>query len=422
MLDLKAIRQNPEEFKKSLSRKNVDSQVIDHLLSADESRRTLLQKVESLKQQQNKVSKEIANLSGEEKNKTLAEMKTIADERKNLQTQLDEAEKTVKEILESLPNPPHPEAPDGKDDTDNVVVSTWGEKPDFDFEPKEHWEIAENLDLLDTERSAKVSGSRFYYLRNELAILQRTLIFWAFMEVQKKGFSPTIPPFMTRASAIKGTGYFDRDENYCVNPGEDDLYLIGTSEVPMASFYADEILDEADLPQKFVAYSPCFRKEAGSYGKDTKGIFRVHQFEKVEMVVFCTPEDSSKMHELLRSVEEELLQKLEIPYQVVNVCTGDLGGSAIKKYDLEAWLPGQGQFREMTSTSICTDYQSRRLKTRIRRKDGSLVHAHTLNGTAVSSRPLVAILENFQQADGSVLIPKALQALCGFDKIVGKKK
>ena len=246
---------------------------------------------------------------------------------------------------------------------------------------------------------------------------QMSLMNWAFLEVSKKGFSPTIPPFLTKKEAIYGTGYLDKDENYVVNPGEDDLYLIGTSEVPMSSFYAGEILEEDVLPKRFCAYSPCFRREAGSYGKDTKGILRVHQFEKIEMVVFCKPEDSEQIHEELREVEEMLLQALGIPYQVVDVCCGDLGNSAIKKYDLEAWLPGQNKYREMTSTSICTDFQSRRLNTRIRRKDGSLEHAHILNGTAVASRPLIAILENFQNKDGSVDVPEVLVPFCGFSKI-----
>ncbi len=417
MLDIKAIRENPEEFKKSLARKFVDSKLIDEVLAADKKRRILIGKTDELKAKQNEVSKQIPQLSGEEKEKVLADMKVIAEERKSLDAELNEVGVIMQKILESLPMPPHEKAPDGKDDSENVLVSKWGEKPDFGFEPKEHWELGEALGIIDTERSAKVSGARFYYLRDELALLQRALIFWAFTEVSKKGFSATIPPFLTRANAIYGTGYLDKAENYVINPGEDDLYLIGTSEVPMTSYYADEILEEADLPKKFVAYSPCFRREAGSYGKDTKGIFRVHQFEKVEMVIFCAPEDAEKMHETIREIEEELLQKLGIHYQVVNVCCGDLGNSAAKKYDLEAWLPGQGQYREMTSTSICNDFQSRRLKTRIRRKDGSLIYATTLNGTAVSSRPLVAILENFQNEDGSVDIPEILRPLCGFDKI-----
>ena len=420
MLDLKAIRQNPEAFKTSLTRKGVDVSQIDTLLVLDESKREFLQKVEALKQKQNQVSKEMPKLSGAEKEKVLAEMKAIADEKKVLEADLEKVEGDVQKILESLPNPPHPEAPDGKDDSENRVLRKWGEIRNFDFKPKEHWEIAEALELLDTERSAKISGSRFFFLRNELALLQMALMNWAFLEVSKKGFSPTIPPFLTRKEAIYGTGYLDRDENYVINPGEDDLYLIGTSEVPMSSFYAGEILEEAQMPRKFCAYSPCFRREAGSYGKDMKGILRVHQFEKIEMVIFCTPEQSSAIHEEIREIEEDLLQKLGIPYQVVDVCCGDLGNSAVKKYDLEAWLPGQDKYREMTSTSICTDFQSRRLNTRIRRKDGELVHAHILNGTAVSSRPLIAILENFQNADGSVDVPEVLVPFCGFRKIEAK--
>ncbi len=419
MLDLKAIRENPEEFKTSLARKGVDGEEIDKLLKSDESRRNLLQKTESLAQKQNEVSKKIPSLSGDEKATVLAEMKGISDEKKKLEGDLEKAEMEVQGVLEALPNPPHPEAPDGKDDEENVVLRKEGTIRDFGFEPKEHWEIAENLGILDIERSAKVSGARFYYLRNELALLQMALMNWAFLEVNKRGFSATIPPFLTRKEAIYGTGFLDKDENYIVNPGEDDLYLIGTSEVPMTSFYADEILDEADLPQKFGAYSPCFRKEAGTYGKDMKGILRVHQFEKIEMVVFCKPEDSVAMHEELREMEEDLLQQLGIPYQVVNVCCGDLGNSATKKYDLEAWLPGQNKYREMTSTSICTDFQSRRLNMRVRRADGKVEPLHTLNGTAVSSRPLIAILENFQNADGSVDIPEVLRPFCGFAKIGG---
>lgn len=420
MLDIKAIRQNPDEFKTKLARKGVDASKIDLLLELDEQHREVQQTVEALAAKQNEVSKKIPQLSGDEKAQLLGEMKVISQEKKDAEKTLHDAKNSFDAVLLSLPNPPHDSAPDGKDDEENVVVEKWGEKPVFDFEPKEHWELAEALDILDTERSAKVSGSRFYYMKNELAVLQRALIFWAFQEVQKKGFTPIIPPFMTRKDAIQGTGFFDKDENYCVNPGEDDLYLIGTSEVPMTSYHANEILDEEKIPEKFVSYSPCFRREAGTYGKDSKGIFRVHQFEKVEMVIFCTPEQSEKMHEDIRMIEEELLQKLGIHYQLVNVCCGDLGNSAAKKYDLEAWLPGQGKYREMTSTSICTDFQTRRLKTRIRRKDGTIVHAHTLNGTAVSSRPLVAILENYQQADGSVKIPECLQPFCGFSEIKPK--
>jgi seryl-tRNA synthetase len=420
MLDLKAIRQNPEEFTKRLARKGVSSSAITELLEADERRRSLQVQVDELKSQQNEASKKIPQLSGKEKNELLESMKLIAEKKKTLEQEQVSAEEAVEVILKKLPNPPHDSAPDGKSDEENQVLRTVGEKPQFDFSVRDHAEIAETLDLLDTERSAKVSGARFYYMKNELAILQRALIFWAFTEVQKKGFTPMIPPFLTKQRAIEGTGYFAHDENYRVNPGEDDLFLIGTSEVPMVSYHADDVLDLSQ-PKMYVSYSPCFRREAGSYGKDTSGIFRVHQFEKVEMVIFCKPEDTERLHELIREVEEELLQKLELPYQVVNVCCGDLGISAAKKYDLEAWLPHQEKYREMTSTSICTDFQSRRLNIRYRDDEGKMQFAHILNGTAVSSRPLVGILENFQQKDGSVIVPKALRALCGFDRIMMKK-
>lgn len=417
MLDLKAIRQNPEDFKTRLARKGVPPNVINDLLSADEAKRELQAKTESLKAQQNEASKSIAQLDGAEKEKALADMKQISDQRKGLEADLEKASAVVDELMLSLPNPPRPEVPDGKDDEENQVARHEGEKPNFDFAPKEHWELAEALDLLDMEQAAKVSGSRFYYLKNELAILQQALMMWAFREVWVKGFSPTIPPFMTRKEAIQGTGFFDRDENYCVNPGEDDLYLIGTSEVPMVSIHADQVIDLSEGPKRYAAYSPCFRREAGSYGKDTKGILRVHQFEKIEMVIFCKPEDAVAMHEELRTIEEAILQTLGIHYQVVDICCGDLGVSASKKYDLEAWLPGQGAYREMTSTSICDDFQTRRLNTRYKDADGKLQYAHALNGTAVSSRPLIAILENFQNADGSIDIPEVLWPYTGFKKI-----
>jgi len=420
MLDIKAIRENPQAFQKALSRKGAGSKCVAEILKLDEEKRTLQQTIESCSARQNEASKRIPSLTGKEKEKVLAEMKIISEEKKKSAEAAEKAETLLQQALEALPNPPLPSTPDGKSDKDNVVVRKEGKIKKFDFTPREHWEVAEKLNLLDTERSAKVSGARFYYLKNELAILQQALMFWALQEVAKKGYSPTIPPFLTRKQAIYGTGYLAKDENYVINPGEDDLYLIGTSEVPMVSFHADEILEEANMPEKFVSYSPCFRREAGSYGKDTKGIFRVHQFEKIEMVVFCLPEQGEKIHEELLALEEHLLKSLEIPYQVVNVCAGDLGLSAAKKYDLEAWLPGQNAYRELTSTSNCTDFQSRRLNIRIRRKNGEVVHAHILNGTAVSSRPLIAILENFQNKDGSVDIPKVLQGLCGFKRIVRK--
>ncbi len=412
MLDLAAIRKNPEEFKKNLARKGVKNERIDAVLQIDKEKRELQGQVEALSAQQNAASKEIPNLEGEAKTQALAKMKTISDDKKLLSEKLVALEKDLKEKLERLPNPPHQDSPDGKSDEENIVLRFEGVKPTFGFEPREHWRIGEICEVIDTERSARVSGARFYYLREELATLQRALMHWAFLEISKKGYSPTIPPFMTRREAIYGTGYLAKDENYVVNPGEDDLYLIGTSEVPMVSYHAGEVLDLSS-PKKYVSYSPCFRREAGSYGKDTKGIFRVHQFEKVEMVVFCKPEDSDKIHAEILELEEHLLRELGIPYNVVDVCCGDLGSSATKKYDLEAWLPGQGQFREMTSTSICTDFQSRRLNIKYKDENGKNHFAHVLNGTAVSSRPLVAIMENFQTADGGFTIPEVLVPYCG---------
>ena len=420
MLDLKAIRENPEEFKRKLERKSVSPSIIDDLLVADKESLALNKKAEELKAEQNKASKLIPTLKGDEKNAILAEMKEISSAQKIAQEQATEASAKVRSILEALPNPPRDEVPFGKDDAENKVLRTVGEKPNFSFTPKEHWEIAEENNLLDMEQAAKVSGSRFYYLKNELALLQQALMMWAFRKVSDNGFSPTIPPFMTRKEAIYGTGYLEKGENYIVNPGEDDLYLIGTSEVPMVSIHAGQVIDLDNGPLQYAAYSPCFRREAGSYGKDTKGILRVHQFEKIEMVVFCKPEQATEIHEKIRNIEEEILQDLNIPYQVMDICTGDLGCSASKKYDLEAWLPGQGQYREMTSTSIADDYQTRRLNIRYKDENGKLQYACALNGTAVSSRPLIAILENFQNEDGSVDIPECLQMYCGFSKIEAK--
>ena len=418
MLDLKDLRACPDFYVAGLQRKGVAGQnLIPKLLEQDQRYRTALQELESLSAEQNKASQLIPQLSAEKKEPALQQLKELSNAKKKAEKQAQAAQKARDEIWHALPNLPDKEAPDGRTDQDNVVLKKVGKIREFDFTPLEHWELAERLDLLDTERSAKVSGARFYYLKNQLAILQQALMMWGFQQVAKKGFTPIIPPFMTRKEAIFGTGFLDHDQNYIVNPEDEALYLIGTSEVPVTSYFSQETLNEKDLPKKFVAYSPCFRREAGTYGKDMKGIFRVHQFEKIEMVIFCSPQDSVKMHEQLREVEEELLQALEIPYQLVNVCCGDLGNSATKKYDLEAWLPGQKAYREMTSTSICTDWQTRRIGTRIKMSDGSTVHAHTLNGTAVSSRPLVAILENGQQADGSIEIPEVLRPWCGFDKI-----
>ncbi len=423
MLDLKAIRENPRFYEEQLGRKGVSSHTVKEVLGLDEKKRHLIQEIESAKSRQNEASKRIPTLSGKEKEDVLAEMKSLSDGKKSAEEELEKVSVDLKSLLETLPNPPHDSAPDGKSEEENVVIRKVGEIPKFDFQPKEHSELGEALGILDMERASKIAGARFYFLQGELAMLQMALMNWAFQKIQKRGFLPMIPPFLVRKEAMWGTGFLSgagSNEIYHVNPGEDDLYLIGTSEVPLTAYYTDEILPEEKLPVKFMGYSPCFRREAGSYGKDTKGILRVHQFEKIEMVILCRPEETPEMHELIRESEEELLQELGIPYQVVNVCCGDLGNSAAKKYDLEAWLPGQEKYREMTSTSICTDFQSRRLNIRYRKKDGSIEFVHTLNGTAVSSRPLIAIMENFQREDGSIDIPECLWTYTGFKRIERK--
>lgn len=422
MLDIKLLREAPAELERQLRRKGVKENSVRELLAIDEQKRTLLKTTEALRAEQNDASKKIPQAAGEAKAQLLERMKRVSADLKAAEAELATVNDRYEATLTLLPNPPFDDVPDGGEN-DFVVLKEVGTKPTFDFQPKEHWEIAEALDILDTERSAKVSGARFYFLKDELAILQMALMNWAFLEIRKLGFSPMIPPFLVREEAMYGTGFFPADKNeiYTVNPGEDNLYLIGTSEVPLTSYHAEEILSEEELPKKFAGYSPCFRREAGSYGKDTKGILRVHQFEKIEMVVVCTPEESANMHELLRETEEKLMQLLGIPYRVIVLAAGDLGGSAAKKYDIEAWLPGQGKYREMTSTSNCTDYQARRLKIRVRKKSGEIVIAHTLNGTAVSSRPLIAILENFQHADGSVDIPEVLWPFAGGLKRIERK-
>ena len=427
MLDIKIIRKNADEVKKLLAGKGITPDQVDAVLCADEDFKSALQKVEEAKAEQNRVSKLIPTLQGDEKQKILEEMKTLSTEKKINDETLEKAKTKYEDLLSELPNVPFAEVPAGASDDENVVARKEGEIRDWEklgFEPKEHWELAENLDLLDMERGAKVSGARFYYLKNELAVLQMALMNWAFLEITKRGFSPMIPPVMVRSEAMKGTGFLSKAENnelYRVTPENDDLYLVGTSEVPLMAYHSDEILDEADFPIKFAGSSTCFRREAGSAGKDMKGILRVHQFEKIEMVALCTPSQAEKIHEELRETEEYLLKQLGIPYQVIDICTGDLGFSAAKKYDLEAWLPGQKKFREMTSTSNCTDFQTRRLKIRYRDSEGKVQTAYSLNGTAVSSRPLIAIFENFQNADGSIDIPEVLVPFTGFSKIEAKK-
>lgn len=418
MIDIKDLRSRPDLYKASTSAKNSDVSMIEKALSLDEKRKSARLRFDELRAEQNRLSKEIPTAEGETKAKLLEDSKSIAAELKVLDKEASEAEKDFAEALASIPNLIHESVPVGKDDSENVVLRTVGEKPVFDFEPKEHWEIAENLGLLDMERGAKVSGSRFYYMKGDLVLLERALMDFVLKKIISKGFTPIVPPYLVKERAMWGTGFFPADKNeiYTVNPGEDDLFLIGTSEVPLVNYHDSEVLD-LEKPLLYVGISPCFRREAGSYGKDTKGILRVHQFEKVEMVIFCTPEMSWELHERIREIEEEILQELELPYQVLNICSGDLGWPAAKKYDLEAWMPGQGKYREVTSTSNTTDFQTRRLNIRYKDSDGNLKIAYSLNGTGSSMRPLIAIIENYQQKDGSIRVPKVLQAYMQKERI-----
>ncbi|MGH2589501.1 MAG: serine--tRNA ligase [Actinomycetota bacterium] len=410
MLDIRAIREDPEPFRRGLARRNL-AEAVDDLLAADERRRTLTSRVEELRAEQNRASKKIGGAQGDEKAKLIAAMGSVSAEIKELEPQLAEAEATLADLLARVPNVPHESAPDGFTEDDAVEVRRHGEPPAFDFEPRDHVALGELLGVLDTERGARTSGSRFVYLLGDIVHVQFALVRHALDILVEKGFTPVIPPVLVREEAMYGTGFLPTDEVNIYVTTEDQLYLVGTSEVPLAAFHMGEILDDAALPIRYAGYSTCFRREAGSYGKDLGGMFRVHQFDKVEMFSFTAAESSRDEHEFMVGVEEEIVGNLGLPYRVVNVAAGDLGGAAAKKFDIEVWLPGQQRYRELTSCSNCTDYQARRMQTRVRRGAGEIEVLHTLNGTATAvSRTLIAIMENNQEADGSVPLPKALHA------------
>jgi len=408
MLDIKLIREDPEPFRQALARRGLAERV-DELLAADERRRELTQRVEALRAEQNRASKAIGRASGDEKQALIGEVAKVSAELKELEPELAEAETALTLVLASTPNLPHPSAPDGFTDEDAVEVRRLGDPPRFEFEPKDHAELGAALGMLDVERGARTSGSRFVYLLGDLVFVQFALMRNAMDVLIERGFTPSIPPVLVREETMFASAFLPTDEVNIYRTDADQLYLVGTSEVSLAALHMEEILDEGSLPLRYAGYSTCFRREAGSYGKDLGGMFRVHQFDKVEMFSFATPESSWDEHEFLVSIEEEIIGGLDIPYRIVNIAAGDLGGAAAKKYDLEAWLPGQGRYRELTSCSNYTDYGARRAQTRVRRPDGSVETLHTLNGTATAiGRTLIAILENNQQADGSVVIPERL--------------
>jgi seryl-tRNA synthetase len=410
VLDLKALRDDPEPFRLGLARRDgALAGDVDRLLELDGRRRRLTTEVEELRAEQNRVSKAVGSASGEERDRLIASVREVSDRLKALEPELAGAEDELRALLARIPNVPHESVPQGETDEDNDLVREVGEPRSFGFQPRDHVDLGEALGLIDLERAARVSGSRFVYLTGAAVLLEFALVRLCLDRLMPKGFVPVVPPVLVREEAMYGTGFLPTDEAQLYVTREDDLYLVGTSEVALAGLHQGEILDPETLPRRYVGFSTCFRREAGTHGKDTRGMFRVHQFDKVEMFSFTHPEGSWDEHEFLLACEEDIVQALGLPYRVVNVCTGELGASAAKKYDIEVWLPGQGRYRELTSCSNTTDYQARRLEARVRLQEGNRP-MHTLNGTACAvGRTLIAIMENHQREDGSVVVPEVLQ-------------
>jgi seryl-tRNA synthetase len=422
MLDMTMIRENPDLVKESMKRRNMNPSLVDEVLFLDSEWRKTLTEGNQLRHKKNALADEIKQLrqKGEDISQVITEAKELPQKIQSNEEREKELKSQIRNVLLQIPNIMHESVPDGVDDTENVEIKRWGPFKDYDFELKSHVDVMEGLNLLDTDRAGKVAGSRFYYLKNEAVLLDIALIHLALTHLRDKGFQLMETPYMLNRRSVEGCVDMDAFEDVLYKVEDEDLYLTATSEHTLASYHLDEILEKEDLPLRYAGFSACFRKEAGAHGKDTKGVFRTHQFNKVEQFVFSTPQQSWDEHELMIENAEELFQKLNIPYRVVNVCTGDLGGVAAKKYDIEAWMPKQGMFREVVSCSNCTDYQARELNVRYRTAEGN-VFVHTLNSTALAtSRALVAIFENFQQADGSVLIPPALQESVGTERIEPK--
>lgn len=428
MLDIRFIRENKEAVKKSVNDRGFSVDV-DRLLKVDEDRRRLIQAIEQLQAQRNKATEEIAAQGASREADKIAQMRLVKQQIDQMQQELEKIEQEFNSLLLALPNMMQPGTPVGKSEADNVVVREVGKKRKFNFRPRDYMEIGKDLDLIDVERAGKVSGSRFGYLKNEAAMLEFALVRLALDVLSKENFKPIVPPVMVRPESLQGMGYIDsepeREERYYFE--KDNLYLVGTSEQSIGPMHMGEVLDESQLPLRYAGFSSCFRREAGSYGKDTKGILRVHQFDKIEMFSFCRPEDSVKEHELIISMEEKLMRKLELPYRLMRLCSVDFAKPSSATYDIETWLPGQnngqGQYRETHSSSNCTDFQTRRLNIRYKNPTtGKAEYVHALNGTAFAiGRIIIAILENYQQSDGSVEVPKVLRDFCGFKKIQAKK-
>ncbi len=418
MIDLKVLREDPERVRLSQKVRGENPELVDQLLVADTARREAITAFEALRAEQNLLSKSVGAAKGDEKAAILEKAKELSARVKAADSARAEAESAADALLLQIHNLIDPEAPVGGEE-DFVVLEHIGTPRDFTtegFEPKDHVEIGKILKAIDTERGAKVSGSRFYYLTGPGALLEFALVNYAIASATKAGFTPVIPPVLVKPAAMEGTGFLGQAAENVFHLEEDDFYLVGTSEVPLAAYHMDEIVDS--LPLRYAGYSSCFRREAGTYGKDTRGIIRVHQFDKVEMFTFCKPEDALAEHKRLLQWEKDFMNAMEIPYRVIDVASGDLGASAIRKFDIEAWIPTQNAYREVTSTSNCTEFQARRLNIRYRDEEGTKPVA-TLNGTLVAiPRMIVAILENHQQPDGSVRVPEALRPFLGVDTLL----
>ena len=429
MLDIKLIRENPALVKENLSKRNNPEclQMIDDLIALDKEWRVNNTKLNDLRHDRKQVTIEIAKLKKACQNADaeFAKAQQVDQQVTAAEKQVVEQEAKIKDYLLRLPNLLDATVPVGKDSTENVTVKTWGTPPKFNFQVKNHIDLALALDQVDMERAGKVSAARFFYLKNDVAMLDLALMHFALDELQQRGYTPVVPPYMMKRDAYEGvTALGDFEEVLYKIQGE-DLYMIATSEHPLAAMYWNEVLKQDDMPVKLAGISTCFRKEAGAHGKDTRGIFRTHQFNKIEQFIFCNPEDSAKLHEELLENAEVLLQKLGLPYRVVNVCTGDIGTVAAKKYDIEAWMPAQGDYREVVSCSNCTDYQARRLGVRYRLKEGAppIGPVHTLNSTAIATgRTIVALLENNQNEDGTINIPEVLRKYMGNREKITKKR
>jgi seryl-tRNA synthetase len=411
VIDLRALREDPDRLRASQRARGEDDAVIDIVLELDERRRSALTSFEQLRAEQKSAGKLVSKAQGDERQALLDRAKELSQQVKEAEAEAGRLEDELNAAVKRVPNLIEDEAPPGGEQ-DFVLIETVGTPREFDFEPKDHLELGELLGAIDMERGAKVSGARFYYLTGVGALLQYALLNLAMEQAVEAGFIPMYPPVLVKPEAMEGTGFLGAHADEVYRLREEDLYLVGTAEVPLAAYHMNEIL--AELPKRYVGWSSCFRREAGSYGKDTRGIIRVHQFDKVEMFSYCHPDEAHAEHLRLLGWEKEMLAKVELPYRVIDVAAGDLGSSAARKYDCEAWVPTQGTYREVTSTSNCTEFQARRLAVRFRNEEsGKNEPVATLNGTLATTRWIVAILENHQQADGSVRVPKALQKFLG---------